>query len=144
MSEAQVKAVESETDTDTSSSSEEEGSPVIRDVTEEGAEETKNKIKFSQAFTLTHEDDDGNPLFGRFLMKRLTIGEIAQAGVYKAELNGGHTVDGMTEFLHEMLSITQFAIVKFPEWWKPVEFYDGRILRSVYDHWRAYQNSFRK
>lgn len=124
---------------------EEEPKIVIRDVTPEGAQATIEKLKFEQSFTLDYADDkEGKTYHGSFTVKRLTIGDVGRRGVEKARLNGSENVDVFTDQLHHMVAHLVVALVKQPDWFDPLNMYDGAILRAVYDKAVAFHNSFRR
>lgn len=116
----------------------------IRDVTPEGASATVSKIKYEQSFILDYVDADGKRWHGEFTCKRLTIGDIARRGVEKARLNMGENVDIMTDEINHRIAHCIVSLVKFPEWFEPMNMYDLEILYAVYGRAVEFHNSFRR
>lgn len=86
---------------------------------------------------------DGRTYNGDFTFKRLTIGDIARVGVERARLNNGLAVDETTDRLNEMFAALRFAVVKAPDWWKPEDLFDGRLLVHVHERYMEFASSFR-
>ena len=102
------------------------------------------KLSFTKTFFFEYKSEDGTRLAGQFTCQRPNLGALGQLGVIKARLNGGEKIHASLDFLHEMLAYCQVTLTETPDWWQPADFYDADILRSVYDHVRSWEDSFRK
>ena len=84
---------------------------------------------------------------GDFTIKRLTLGELRQAAIRRAQLNGGIPEEAIEEnirFLNAVLSKLEFNIVSSPEWWNPDAFFSGRVIFDLYDEVTKFEDSFRR
>lgn len=102
------------------------------------------KLAFTKTFTVQWTDPDtGKVMVGQFTVKRATLGDIQQHGILKAQYNGGQNVDRGIDWMNEMISFCQVTLTDVPQWWDPVNLYDQTLLVKVYNHVRAFQDSFR-
>lgn len=90
---------------------------------------------------------------GSFVVKKLTLRDLAALGVRKAQLNGGmhfseeragQGVDYQTDELNGMIAHLELAVVDAPKWWKLDELVDTDILMAVYKEVLAFENSFHR
>lgn len=104
----------------------------------------KSKLPFTKSFTVTWKNrETGVVNVGTFTATRPGLGVFGKIAVLKAKLNGGMTVDPMTDFTHTMISDLHYILTDTPEWWKPDEFFTADPLRKVWDRVVAWLNTFR-
>jgi hypothetical protein len=110
------------------------------DVKSEGSK----KLEFELTFGMRWKNPEtGEVLEGTFTARRPTLRMLSEIAVIKARLNGGERIDIDVDFLNEMLAYQQVVLTKYPDWWKPDEFFDATPLRKVWDRVRGWQISFR-
>lgn len=79
---------------------------------------------------------------GLFIIKRLTIGELQQyENIRVSQLVSGARMS----YVHvaDALAYLTFALVKFPDWWKPQTFRDAVLVLALYRKVNALHTSFR-
>ena len=104
----------------------------------------KTDITNEKAFYFEYKSEEDEKVYsGQFICRRLNLGAIGKMGVMKSRLNGGEQVGPSIDFLHEMMSYCAVALVEFPDWWQPEEFFDALLLRQVYDYVRQWETTFR-
>src|ERR1051326_5269907 len=103
---AAVSAVEAERSAQSDGANGDSSKPTVRDAEiDEVKLKEKGKLPFIKGFYMEwHNPDDGKILSGNFCAKRLTIGELGQMGVIKAQLNAGSNVDLTTDWIHEQIA----------------------------------------
>jgi hypothetical protein len=122
------------------------GKPRFVKVETPESSESRRKIAFVHSFTFEYVSDEDDTHYGpsTFTCKRLTLGDAGQVGVMKARLNGGQaSVAPSIDWMHEMMAYLYHALTDAPDWWEPANFYDGKLLRSVYEYVRRWEDSFR-
>jgi hypothetical protein len=96
---------------------------------------------------IEYTDPDSGMIYGgEFTIKRLNIGDLRKAAINRTQLNGGvkeELLDENVKFMNMMMSHLSVAIVKAPDWWKPEEFYNGRVIFEVYEEVARFEDSFR-
>jgi hypothetical protein len=102
-----------------------------------------SKLVTTKVFELKFKSLDGTSYAGRFVVKRLTLGQLGRMAVIKAKLNGGEALTANMDYLHEMMAYCLATIIEAPDWWTPEEFYDVDLLRVVYEHVRSWEETFR-
>lgn len=114
----------------------------IRDLTPDN----EKKLSFEKSFRVDYRDPfTGETFSGTFTVKRPTLGDLTQYGIFKSQLSGGEpSVDRSIAWMNEMIAFTRVALTKVPDWWDPMNSYDEDLLTKVYDHVRAFQDSFRE
>ena len=106
--------------------------------------EDEKKLVNTKVFVFDYQSpEDSRRYVGQFTCRRLTLGAIGQAGVTKARLNGGLSVDRNTDMLHEMMSYLAVALIEVPDWWDPESSFDPNLLRSLYSYVRHWESNFR-
>lgn len=90
---------------------------------------------------------------GTFVVKKLTLRDLAALGVRKAQLNGGmyfseerigQGVDYQTDELNGMIAHLELAVVDAPKWWRLEELVDADLLMTVYREVISFENSFHR
>lgn len=90
---------------------------------------------------------------GNFVIKKLTLRDLAALGVRKAQLNGGmyysedrigQGVDYQTDELNGMIAHLELAVVDAPRWWRLDELVDADLLMTVYREVISFENSFHR
>lgn len=89
---------------------------------------------------------DGKSYAGDFQAQRLSIGAFGRFKVEEARLNGGMvgSLDELTRYVHMQIAYLRVALIKFPDWWAPEDFFDHALLNEVFDHVRHWESSFRR
>lgn len=94
---------------------------------------------------------DGQQYQGQFTTKKLSVKDLAQIGVRKAQLNGGFYhdedrpgcgVDPQTDWINSMIAQLEVALVQAPIWWNISEIIDGELLAEVFKAVMEFENSF--
>lgn len=86
---------------------------------------------------------------GSFTYRRLSIGAMGQAEVFRRTLNGGlEVLDAEIDRLHEMLGWLKHGLVDSPEWWKQSKFglnlYDVNIVVDIYNRIQDFERDWSK
>ncbi len=114
-----------------------------------GAKLSKQLQKTIHLDVVSYIDD--KRYFGDFVVKKLTIRDLAALGVRKAQLNGGmHCTDtgqGVspdTDEINGQIAHLEIALVQAPTWWKLDEIVDWDIVAALYREVVSFENSFLK
>jgi len=106
--------------------------------------DSTDKLRRELAFDVEWDDPESKETkIGVFRAQRLTIGGVSKVRVMEARLNEGQALDGYTAGLHYALAYLKIALIEFPDWWKPEEFFDDGPVGVVLDHVRHWESSFR-
>lgn len=92
------------------------------------------------------DDETGQKRVGEFTLKRMNLGDLRKAAIRRAQLNGGlpeAAIDEDTRFMNMMLANLEMTIVQSPDWWKPEEFYNGRVIYDLYNEVISFEATFR-
>ena len=92
------------------------------------------------------EPETGHVYGGDFTVKRLTMGDIRQVAIRKAQLNGGVAEDALdrnVRYVNSMLAHLEIALTQKPEWWKPDTFYNADVIAEIYSEVISFEESFR-
>ncbi len=88
---------------------------------------------------------------GDFTIKRQGLMDYSRQQLRKLELNGGHHfvskdpgagVPAGMEYINEMISTLEVAIVKAPDWWNLEEISDLDVLQAVHKEVTAFEETF--
>lgn len=111
-----------------------------------------SNIRRTNQFYIKHTSNtDGRVYEGQFTSKKLSIKELAQMGVRKAQLNGGYHfdpdkpgngIDEQTDMLNNMLAHLEVALIQWPMWFNLDEIYDAELLGQVYGKVAEFESQF--
>jgi len=100
-------------------------------------------------FEFNQVDATGKVYKGKFVYKRLSIGDQLRASAFRTRLNGdvANPFPAVDEISH-MISWLQYGIIDSPDWWKEcsggADLYDDKILRELYKLVEIYERDFEK
>ena len=109
-------------------------------------------IRRTNQFYIKHTSSiDGRVYEGQFTSKKLSIKELAQMGVRKAQLNGGYHfdptkpgsgIDEQTDMLNNMMAHLEVALIQWPMWFNLDEIYDAELLGEIYGKVAEFESQF--
>jgi len=94
---------------------------------------------------------DGQVYQGQFTTKKLSVRDLAQVGVRKAQLNGGlyhdekrpgSGIDAQTDWVNSIIAHLEMALVQAPLWWVINDIIDGDLLAEVFKNVMEFENTF--
>lgn len=104
----------------------------------------KAKLPYVKSFTVTWKNPEtGIIKAGTFTAERPGLGKLGEIGVLRAKLNGGLTVDPMTDSNHAMMADLHYVLIDFPDWWRPASFFTATPLWEVWNHVNTWLATFR-
>lgn len=96
-------------------------------------------------------EEDGRRYSGQFTTKKLTIRDMTQLGVRKAQLcgglhydplNPGQGLDFSTDQINGMLAHLEVSLTQAPAWWNLDELTDIDVLAAVHKEVVSFENNF--
>lgn len=103
-------------------------------------------------FQITHKSDiDDKTYQGTFSSRKLSVRDMTQLNVKKAQLNGGLYydpdnpgvgIDSGTDNFNHMIAHLELAVVDRPDWWNLDEIGDMELIGKVYKEVAEFENSF--
>ena len=82
-------------------------------------------------------------LIGNFTIQKLSVFQLRQVGVRRAQLNAGAAVDELTNMFSIWFATLEGAVTRWPDWWKPHDELNDDLLSFVYGKVVSFEESFR-
>jgi hypothetical protein len=124
--------------------------PPVDHIQQTGLIAAPNQITHQFEFAYTSKID-GETYSGRFAVKKLSIKDLGQLGVRKAQLNGGlyhdetkpgSGIDAETDWINTMIAHLELAIIQQPDWYNLDLVYDAHLLGELYKKVAEFENAF--
>lgn len=111
------------------------------------------ELPFKQAFVVNVdiEEPDTTPPYesvvrnynGVFVVKRMTIEELAQVEVRRTAMTGGMMLSQSIDMVADQITYLEGCLVAWPVWWRPRTMHSAKLINIVWQKVRALHANFR-